>query len=1083
MAKKLKLPQVDFDSLLVLFRFFLNEIGVQELISLSRVLNNQEYEGMSADGYSYFHEYIAALPSLNVDRNRLRQYDENIIRCVRHIGEKRGGVRLKYFQYLSLLFTEMYLDRYFSDRTGFVEDLNQWLDAKRRESDGGVFFSDYSPEQLNKLAFMCATGSGKTLIMHVNIMQYLHYFKRARRSNPSMSLNRIILVTPNEGMSRQHKEELDLSGIGSKIFAKDGILSAVDDAGEVLIIDINKFADEMGDKTVAVDAFESNNLVLVDEAHRGLTSGDVWVGYRRRISAEGFSFEYSATFKQSLDVNSNKASDRNAIEEYGKSIIMDYSYKYFYNDGYGKDYRIYNLNSSYGDDSRQMYLTGCLLSFYQQMKFYEIHRSELTARYHIEKPLLVFVGNKVTATTGQGELSDVQEVIAFIDSFVHHRSRSVKMIDDILHMQSGLVNDDGSDLFEYGLNVLTDDIYAGVTPDASAIFADMLRLIFNTSTDADEPRMRIENIKQVQGEIALRIGESPDCFGVINIGAPSKLIVACERSGIVTRTEEFGNRSLFHSINDRDSTINILIGSRKFTEGWNSWRVSAMGLINFAKSEGSQAIQLFGRGVRLRGIDGCLKRSSQVEGRHLRHIDCMETLTIFGVKAQYMEVFKNMMAEEGAPVNDNFREIRLPVVSRYDEARRYCLKVIRVKPGIDFRKQSCRLLLDAPSEEFKSYLLKSVTRIDCQSRVQRIVSKDILQISMVNAAQYHPIPKEYLPMLDYYRIYDELIAYKNERGYYNITLLRDKLIDILRPQELQESPGWYELIIPGARLDIREYAGLEMLTDFAILALKSYMDKFYRYEKLKWEAPFLEYTELSDTDNNFVDGYTVRYTSSSPLDTEWESLSEFMRDVADQISVHGCLPENSLTWKNTLTLSDFKGHLYTPLLSMRPSNHKLQIAPVCLNEGEQQFVDMLRRFTEEHTDMLSGKSLFLLRNKSKAGMGFFEASNFYPDFILWIDTPDVQYITFIDPKGLLRILPGNDKIQFYRTIKGLEARLQPASGEKKIVLNSFIMSSTPAVKLKEWWHMDRGVREAMNVYTLDNPQAVYSMISKVLSEQ
>ena len=31
------------------------------------------------------------------------------------------------------------------------------------------------------------------------------------------------------------------------------------------------------------------------------------------------------------------------MDEYGKSIIMDYSYKYFYTDGYGKDYRIYNL--------------------------------------------------------------------------------------------------------------------------------------------------------------------------------------------------------------------------------------------------------------------------------------------------------------------------------------------------------------------------------------------------------------------------------------------------------------------------------------------------------------------------------------------------------------------------------------------------------------------------------------------------------------------------------------------------------------------------------------------------------------------
>jgi hypothetical protein len=35
------------------------------------------------------------------------------------------------------------------------------------------------------------------------------------------------------------------------------------------VIEVTKLADEMGDKTVATGAFEGNNLVLVDEGHRG----------------------------------------------------------------------------------------------------------------------------------------------------------------------------------------------------------------------------------------------------------------------------------------------------------------------------------------------------------------------------------------------------------------------------------------------------------------------------------------------------------------------------------------------------------------------------------------------------------------------------------------------------------------------------------------------------------------------------------------------------------------------------------------------------------------------------------------------
>ena len=72
----------------------------------------------------------------------------------------------------------------------------------------------------------------------------------------------------------------------------------------------------------------------------------------------------------------------------------------------------------------------------------------------------------------------------------------------------------------------------------------------------------------------MKIGEYGDYFGVINIGDTANLIKACEAKGIVSRSEEFVSTSLFSSINDKESKVRILIGSRKFTEGWNSWRVS-----------------------------------------------------------------------------------------------------------------------------------------------------------------------------------------------------------------------------------------------------------------------------------------------------------------------------------------------------------------------------------------------------------------------------------------------------------------------------------------------------------------------------
>ena len=160
----------------------------------------------------------------------------------------------------------------------------------------------------------------------------------------------------------------------------------------------------------------------------------------------------------------------------------------------------------------------------------------------------------------------------------------------------------------------------------------------------------------------------------------------------------------------------------------------------------------------------------------------------------------------------------------------------------------------------------------------------------------------------------------------------------------------------------------------------------------------------------------------------------------------------------------------------------IQITPVSLNEDEKTFVDYLNEYVEENEVALLDKSIYLLRNKSKVGMGFFDAGNFYPDYILWIDTADKQYISFIDPKGLMRIFPNDPKIEFYKTIKKLEQQLAPTATDKPIILNSFIMSATKSGDLREWWHMDRADRESRNVYTLDDNECVAKMFDKILSE-
>jgi hypothetical protein len=82
------------------------------------------------------------------------------------------------------LFTEIYLDKYFSDKTALQSELNTFLEFNhgRNGNDFNAvtqFQLESVVNDLNKLAYWNATGSGKTLLMHINILQYRSYSENA----------------------------------------------------------------------------------------------------------------------------------------------------------------------------------------------------------------------------------------------------------------------------------------------------------------------------------------------------------------------------------------------------------------------------------------------------------------------------------------------------------------------------------------------------------------------------------------------------------------------------------------------------------------------------------------------------------------------------------------------------------------------------------------------------------------------------------------------------------------------------------------------------------------------------------------
>lgn len=1035
----------NFHDKLVLNKYMLSLFGIDsigkkimgkksgKIVEVFTELKYSINEGYTEEGNTkYLQTLLSHLyGSEHLTPTMLQAYDENIVRYTKQISEKREEIiTWKYFQYLSLLFTEVYLDKYFQNPIKLLADLNEFVkEFNQRQYDavmkaGKIKAKDvflvkpFELKDLNKLAFWNATGSGKTLIMHINIKQYLQYASKYNQQHQ----NKVLLITPNEGLSKQHLEEFKHSDIRANSFSKND--SSMFSGKQVEVLEITKLAEESGDKTVAVDSFETDNLVLIDEGHGGM-SGDSWKRFRDKLSETGFAFEYSATFGQAI--NAATGTKRSEFtQEYSKSILFDYSYKYFYEDGYGKDYRILNLKND-DDRYRKLYLTANLVSFFQQLLVFKEQQYALRD-FLLHKPLWVFVGGKVNAVRKEGgkDVSDVLEIIYFLSDFLKQPQESIAHIDAVVHNKAGLVDKNGYSIFETAFSYLI-----GQNLDAATIFQQINKLVFNN--DVIGANLYLDNLKGAEGELGLRVGES-DYFGVINVGDEKKLFDLAVNNKVPGGERDFSD-SLFKRINDDDSTINLLIGSKKFSEGWSSWRVSSMGLMNVGKSEGSQIIQLFGRGVRLKGYNFSLKRSAGLDDYQkpvnirqikpiLRHL---ETLQIFGVKADYMEQFKQFLEEEGLPVNDSsWITIHIPTVQK-EIVQQNKLKLIAVKENENFKKQVIvPLVFNEPIFEGKLVDLDWYPKID-------VLENRFGKIASVKHQGY--LSKAHLSFMDWNAIYLELQSFKSDKGYHNLALEMNTLKSIL------ESNLWYKLYIPEPKLEFTHYGNVMIWQELAVTLLKKYVEQFYLFYKNQFHSDHVEAVLLNGADDNFVLEYDFRLNTDEDIEQYKNKVEELKSTVLEPAFSNIQIASEASAFDNLL-------HLYKPLVYVGKNyQNQIQVSPIALDASEKQFLDDLVDFIAKNSSIMNETEVHVLRNQSKKGLGFFtDGNNFYPDFILWVIRGEKQAIKFIDPKGIRNSKGINDpKIQFHKVLR---EKIQPQVATAKIELDSFIVSNTSLLEVQ-----------------------------------
>lgn len=1035
MRRPRRRPPVRLREVLVLPPFLCREFGYQDLGRILRVLRlMEEKDGLGGEPGVVVPEALwrggawgAAIRRVSEDD--LLEYHANITTLSERLRMAAAhGRTWKPHQYLALLFAERFFDRYFGDREALLRDLNRFRPGRGNEPI-------YRDEDLRLLAIQSATGSGKTLLMHANILQYRRYLRRA-----GGRLNNIVLLTPNERMSEQHERELRVSGLHARLFSPD---APKDLFRPVEILDINKLAEKKGIKRVAVSDFGDDNLVLVDEGHLG-ASGKTWRQRRAELARGGFTIEYSATFDQVT------RRDDDLRRAYAKGLLFDYGYHDFHADGYGKDYRISNLPRGMEDANSDMYLLGCLLTFYQQCRLYRKLTGERHP-FHLSRPLWVFLGKTVRGSSRVDEeaKSDVLRILDFLGFFLARDEVVTPMLGRLLEGRSGLAHPVGGG-----------DYFAGRFPHLSGegparLYRDICETLFYAAG-----RLRVVYLTTGDGELHLRVGDA-DPFGVVNVGDSAglyKLLSRRENPDFdLERNPGFSDR-LFHEVDRPDSPVTVVVGARRFIAGWNSWRVSTMGLMHVGVGEGPEIIQMFGRGVRLKGWNLTLKRHRESGGpppSDAAGLAELETLHIFGLRANYMEAFEQILRAEGIA----FEPVPLPVTWNF--AKKTDLKLIRRKKDLEYEKSRERPRLPGPREP-----LRPRVDLDLYSRLQSTESAGASTDTGREAAE-SPSPEKnrvFLPDFAGFfrrdRVYAALLDHKRRRGWHNLVIDRGTVDALL------EDEDWYDLRIPPEALREKGFARIRQLEDIAVALLSEYAEVCWRSQRRAWDHERLEVVKLTANDPNHIREYRL---SAHAGETE---LVEQVRDLAKDVAANE-VPGLWALW--------YEQHAYRPLLQ---ANEKCRVTvqPAALDKNEAKVVDRLAGLARPPAPVLEGRELFLIRNLTGGrGVSFFDDFHYYPDFIVWLKGEADQHVVFLDPKGLSRFgRRERSKVGLHTEIREIEAKARESDPD--LFLHSYVLSVTPPEDIGEE-ERSRAEWERDGVYFLDRPDCLQRVIAHALASR
>ncbi len=320
----------------------------------------------------------------------------------------------------------------------------------------------------------------------------------------------------------------------------------------------------------------------------------------------------------------------------------------------------------------------------------------------------------------------------------------------------------------------------------------------------DQPALRL--IKSAPGELGLglRHGDRLRYYGVVNVGDAAGLGKALEAARLPCEEDALSS-SLFAALDDPGTGLNLLIGSRRFAEGWDNFRPSSLTLLRLGQGEGSLIIQMFGRVVRFAGVDGDGKRLA----RPPVVLAPLQTAYVYGLKSGYLDSFLHGLTANGVAAAERvicpiqvhapapLRSVRATLPDKGD----FTVAAL----GADWLRGLKRVQLSL-----------GATLATAQLHEGQIASA---QGSL--GTDLTPEFRRWLGLLDEDALYLELLAWKRTQGWWNFAFDRAAIAAALASDRYQI------LGLPGL-MAVSSLADLERLQRLATTLVRRLFEGLYR---------------------------------------------------------------------------------------------------------------------------------------------------------------------------------------------------------------------------------------------------------------